>query len=107
MTYEVEFTRTAEREAFAAYRHIARSSPVNAAKWYNGLERAIRSLERFPRRCPRAPEGEVFEEEIRHLLFGAYRIQFVIRNKTVYVLHIRHGARRTAVPGEIKLPDNS
>jgi plasmid stabilization system protein ParE len=107
MTYEVEFTRTAEREAYAAYRYIARSSPVNAAKWYNELEKAIHSLERFPKRCSRAPEAKVFEEEIRHLLFGAYRILFVIRNRTVYVLHIRHGARRTAVPDEIRLPDNS
>ncbi len=107
MTCEVEFARTAEQEAYVIYRYLARSSPVNAAKWYDGLERAIRSLERFPRRCPRAPEGEAFEEEIRQLLFGAYRILFVIRNRTVYVLHIRHGARRAAAPREIKLPDPS
>jgi hypothetical protein len=44
-----------------------------------------------------APENDEFEEEIRQILYGKrqhrYRILFTIREQTVIVLHIRHGAR--------------
>jgi plasmid stabilization system protein ParE len=57
-------------------------------------------LERFPRRCPLAAESGA-ELEIRQLVYGAYRALFTIAKDTVYVLHIRHGARQTLKPGEI------
>ena len=39
-------------------------------------------------------DGYVGELEIRQLVHGAYRILFTIAKDTVYVLHIRHGARQ-------------
>jgi len=44
-----------------------------------------------------APENEVFDFEVRKLLYGkrphVYRILFTIENETVTILHIRHGRR--------------
>jgi plasmid stabilization system protein ParE len=51
------------------------------------------ALEQFPHRCPLAPESGP-ELEIRQLLYGRYRVLFTITSDTVYVLHIRHGARQ-------------
>jgi prevent-host-death family protein len=74
-------------------RWIPRSGPL-----YNGLEEAIYTLERFPRRCPVAPEARKAKRPMRHLLYGAkphaYRVLYEIDepNKAVHVLTIRHGA---------------
>ena len=97
MRYQVEVTDQAGLEAEEAYLWILERSPGGASRWWNGLEAAILSLEEMPARCPLAPEDEEFEEEIRELLYGKrqhrYRILFTIREETVVVLHIRHGAR--------------
>ena len=98
MRYEVDVTAQATGEAEEAYLWILARSPAGAARWWNGLEAAILSLEEMPARCPLAPEDPEFEEEIRELLYGKrehrYRILFTIRQDTVVVLHIRHGARK-------------
>jgi len=52
----------------------------------------------MPKRCPLAPENEYYPEEIRQLLYGRrqgrYRILFTIEQRTVTILHVRHGAQR-------------
>lgn len=44
-----------------------------------------------------AVESEIFPEEVRQLLYGKskniYRVLFVIRATTVYVLYVSHSAR--------------
>ena len=64
---------------------------------------AIDSLESMPRRCPRAREHEDIGVDLRQLLFGVYRILFVIRDDIVYVVHIRHGARRALTRDDLEL----
>ena len=57
------------------------------------------SLESFPYRCPLAREAGESKREIRCLLFGkrggVYRILYEVDEtpQTVWILHIRHGAR--------------
>jgi plasmid stabilization system protein ParE len=96
MKYPVDVTDLADGEAEKAYLWMLERSPEGAARWWNGLEAAILSLEEMPARCPLAPENDDFEEEIRELLYGKrqhrYRVLFTIREQTVVVLHIRHGA---------------
>ncbi len=99
MKYAVEVTETAEAELDAAYRWLRDEySPAYAARWRVGLLEAAGTLEGFPERCPLAPEARTFRRKIRQLLYGkrhgAYRFLFEIRERTVFVLHIRHGARR-------------
>ena len=66
MNYRIIIQPRAEREIEAAYRWIAERSPRGAVKWYNGLQKAIQSLSRYPRRCSLAPESEAFDWEIRN-----------------------------------------
>jgi plasmid stabilization system protein ParE len=95
MAYLVKLTGRAERDLEELYEAIAAQSSSAALKWYQGLKRAILSLEDSPLRCPPTPE----DKRLRHLLYGrkphVYRViyQVVQRGRTVHVLHIRHGAR--------------
>jgi plasmid stabilization system protein ParE len=99
MAYRCELTRWALLDADEAYEWIAQVAPGRAARWYQGLLRAIETLTDNPRRCSLAPEAEDIGQEIRQLLYGrrsgVYRILFVIRDDSIVrVLAIRHGARR-------------
>lgn len=94
MTFTVEMTDRARRDAQDAYDWIAREAPAAADRWLDGLEEAVRSLDAFPQRCKRAAEAEALGVDLRQRLYGRHRILFVIDGDTVLVLHIRHGARR-------------
>ncbi len=71
-----------------------------ASRWYNGLEEAVYALVIYPDRCPVAPEARKLRRELRHLLYGkkphAYRVIYQVdeRQQTVWVLTVRHAARR-------------
>ena len=98
MAYLVELTRRAERDLTYLFEWISASDSVAATRWFNGREQAIYTLERFPRRCPVAPEGKRAKRQLRHLLYGSkpdvYRVIFEIdeRRRKVQVLTIIHGA---------------
>jgi plasmid stabilization system protein ParE len=104
MDYAIELSAEARRNAEDAFLYIARDWPSRARRWYIGLFNAIHSLSRNPERCGLAPESEDLRIELRQLLYGKragkYRILFEIRGATVYVHHIRHGARDWWRPGE-------
>ena len=96
--YQVEITATAEAELREAYLWIREDSRERATRWQKGVLTQIERLETLPERCLLAPENAFFADEIRQLLYGrrsgVYRILFTIEKNTVYVLHIRHGARQ-------------
>jgi len=102
MKYRVEITSEAESEIKEAYLWIHADSPANAARWRRGLLEAARSLSQQPTRCPLAPESAWFKQEIRQLLYGkrggVYRVLFLIGEKTVSILHVRHAAREFLQP---------
>lgn len=95
MVYRVEVTDRANRDLEEIYQYIHADSSVRAFEWFNGLEKAIYSLDQYPQR------GAITRErkELRHLLYGhkphVYRIIYGIDESTkrVRVLHLRHGAR--------------
>jgi plasmid stabilization system protein ParE len=100
--YRVEFADQAKSDLFEIHMWIAEDSPINAARWVALLEAAIHSLDVSPERCVIAPENDEVEEfEVRHLIVGLYRVLFTVRERVVFVLHIRHGSRQTATRGEI------
>ena len=108
MTYRVIIQPPAEVEIERAYLRIAADAPETAARWYNGLLDAIESLSSLPSRCNLALENEVFDLEIRHLLYGRkgrrYRALFTIVEDTVHVLHFRHWAQRPMTAEELRTP---
>lgn len=93
-TYAVVFDPHAQEEALEAAAYIALHSPTNAAKWYAGLVKAIKSLDILPTRCAVAPEAHFLGEELHHYIYKSHRLIFRVeeKTKTVRVLHVRHGA---------------
>lgn len=76
-----------------------------AVAWFSTLEDTLAKVATFPRRWPVAEENHLFRQEVRALPYRygsrtpAYRILFTIAEDeydapTVYILHVRHGARR-------------
>jgi toxin ParE1/3/4 len=100
MAYRVEFTFRAVRDLEILYMEKKVVESLAAARWYNGLERAVTALATHPQRCPVAPEARRTKRKLRHLLYGrkphVYRViyEFEEKQKIVWVLTIRHGARR-------------
>jgi len=95
MAYHVEITARALRDLAIIYKHIEAETAAQAARWFDGIEKAINSLEERPNRTPIIPE----DRALRHLLYGkkpyVYRIIYEIAKdtSTVYVLHIRPPGR--------------
>jgi toxin ParE1/3/4 len=113
MAYHVEFAARAARDLEILYpgvldeeKNAAESQA--AARWFNDLESAAFSLATFPNRCPLAPEGKKLKRGLRHFLFGnkpyVYRIIYEVDEQriTVWVLHIRHGARKPLRGSDLK-----
>ena len=108
MAYRVEIARNAEAELEEVYRWVVARAPQQGSKWFNGLERAVLSLDEHPKRCPVAPESIDADHPVRVLSYGrrphVYHIFFTVDDKAnvVRVVHVRRGARRPAIPGELK-----
>ena len=69
--------------------YIADDSIDNALRWYDHIKEKIQSLETMPDRCPKAPESELVDFVIFHLIVGNYRVLYRIEGDTVQVLHVR------------------
>ena len=104
MTYRIDFSSVAKAEADAAFSSFSQFTTLDRAQeWYQGLIKAISSLQEMPYRCTLARENAFFSQEIRQLLYGrgqhTYRILFTILADqsipTVRILHIRNAAQRT------------
>jgi toxin ParE1/3/4 len=97
MAYRVEITGRALRDLARIYQRIEAETTALAARWFDGMEKAINSLEESPHRAPVAPE----DSALRHLLYGkkpnVYRIIYEAKKDTptVSVLHIRPPGRDT------------
>jgi mRNA-degrading endonuclease RelE of RelBE toxin-antitoxin system len=100
MAYRVEFAARAARDLESLYEEKNATESQVAARWYNGLEEAVYALAEYPNRCPVVPEARRLKRKIRHMLYGnkphVYRLIYDIdeRKKTVWILTIRHGARK-------------
>ena len=102
MIYQIQITARALADADEAHDWIAEHSYERAARWYQGLFKQIETLKKQPKRCPVAAENAKFPAEIRELLYGKrrgkYRIIFTIRDDTVVILYIQHGAKGEIEP---------
>lgn len=93
MKYTVELTRRADADIEEIYLYIRDDSPRNAIRWRIGLIRVCETLAKFPKRCPIAPESAYFGREVRHTVYGRYRIIYAIDSRRVIILHVRHASR--------------
>lgn len=108
MSYRVEIARNAEAELEELYLWVVARAPQQGAKWFNGLERAVLSLDEQPKRFPVAAESIDPDQPVRVLSYGrkphVYRVFFIVDDtaRLVRVVHVRRGARKPPVPGELK-----
>jgi plasmid stabilization system protein ParE len=97
MTFQVEITPIAESQIEKAYQWYKERNPEFADRWFRELMNAIATLQEKPRRFSLAVEHQIFNEEVRQLLYGKskniYRVLFTIRGNTVYILYVRHGSQ--------------
>lgn len=109
MTYRVELADSARADADAIYSYIAAEGSSAGSRWFERLPRALRPLDHMPLRCPLAREAGRVRRPIRCLSFGrrnrAYRILYEIdeQTATVWILHIRHGARQDLEPEDLRI----
>lgn len=98
MRYEVLLTALAERDVNEAFSWYLAQSTAAAARWQEHLAAALESLEAFPERCPVAPDGAFLRRTVRQPVFGGrgghYRLLFEVQGRKVYVLRLRHAARK-------------
>lgn len=99
MAYRVDISIPALQDAETAFLRIRDFNIESAKVWYEGLLKAIFSLEEFPNRCSAAPESKFLGREIKQLLYGkqrrTYRIFFEISEaeKVVRIYRIWHSSR--------------
>jgi plasmid stabilization system protein ParE len=111
MAYEVVLADSAKTDADSIYDWATSQAPLRGPEWFEALIDCLYSLERLPRRCPLAREAAKAKREIHCLLFGkrrnVYRIPYEVdeAHRTVWVLHIRHGALHDLLTDELaRLP---
>jgi plasmid stabilization system protein ParE len=81
-------------------------SPKQAARWLDGFEEALASLQDNPERCGLARESETFPFPVRQMLYGlgrrkTHRAVFEVRDREVLVYAIRHVAQQDLMPDDI------
>ncbi len=94
MAYLVELSTRAEQDLKNIAQRISAGESAAATRWFNGLDKAISTLESFPRRCPIIPESKTTKQGLRHLLYSSMRIIYEIDEgrELVRVITIRHSA---------------
>jgi len=97
--YNISFAPAAAEDLAEILNWLEAEAPQEVRTWYASIKAQIKTLERLPKRCPLAPENELWgNEPIRQLLFmgypSKYRILFTIHQHQVQILNIRHGSRR-------------
>jgi toxin ParE1/3/4 len=108
MAYRVEIARNAEADLEDLYQWVVARAPGQGARWFNGLEKPVLSLDQNPKRCPLASESIEPAHPVRVLSYGrkphVYRIFFTIDEdaQLVRVVHVRRSARRPPMPEELK-----
>jgi plasmid stabilization system protein ParE len=104
MKFRVEVTDDARDAIRDSVRYIAveRKSPLNAERWLARIWHAVDSLERFPHRCPLAPESRALPYEVRAKKVGSHMQLFHVDDdaKVVNIVGFRHGRRRPR-PGDL------
>lgn len=89
--YAVVFEESAQADVRDSYEWGCRVwGKEEAVKWVRQLRTAVsKQLAVVPKGLPLAPEDNQFSEEIRQMVVGRYRILFMIKGRTVHVLHVR------------------
>ena len=89
---EVVWADPALNDLRAVVEYIARDSRTYAERFARRVLQATRRLETFPRSGRVVPEFG--EGCLRELIYGSYRIIYLLRSDTCYVIALVHASRR-------------
>jgi addiction module RelE/StbE family toxin len=70
---------------------IARDAPNFAQVMVDRIFESVERLEAFPRSGRIVPE--INQENIREIIFGSYRIVYLLRDENVFILTVFHASR--------------
>ena len=114
-TYAIRFRRQARQDMDEARERLADiMSQDHADNWHDGLIDSLAGLATNPNRYPLAHENRLFQDDVHVFPYRrsrdsiAYRVFYTIAEATdddaafVYVLHIRHGARKPMTRAEVQ-----
>ena len=87
----VKWTQTARDDLKAIWDYISRDSVFYADKFTDELLTATDVLEVFPEIGRIVPE--IGDSNTREILYGSYRIMYLLSGEFVYITQIIHGAR--------------
>ena len=94
----VRFTPTGRAQFLAAVAYIRRDNPRAAARFRQRAEEALRRLEQFPASGRVVPEFP--DLPYREVVVSPYRFFYRVRDSTVWVVAVWHGAQRPEEPQE-------
>jgi toxin ParE1/3/4 len=84
---------SAESDAEAIRTYIAQTNKRAAVRWGQTLEHQVFSLRTLPERYEVIPEADEVGLELRHIIFGKYRVIYRVAEDEVIVLRVIHAAR--------------
>jgi len=102
MIHKVLISREAEDQIASISDYIAHDSPQNARRWRVQLRERLRTLRKFSDRHEVAYRADTIGRDVHHTFFGVYRILYAIKDDTVVILSVRHGARQALTPDEVR-----
>lgn len=88
---QVRFTATGRVQYLAAFAAIRRNSPQSAREFRRQSEKGLKRLERFPESG--ALVAEFPDLPFREVYVKPYRFFYQVREKTVWVVAVWHGAQ--------------
>lgn len=113
-TYAIRFHRQARQDMDEARERLAdMRGQDHADNWHDGLLDTLAGLAINPNRHPLAHENRLFQDEVHVFPYRrsrdsvAYRVFYTIAEADddaafVYVLHVRHGARKPITRAEAR-----
>ena len=94
----VRFTPTGRAQFLVAITHIRQENPRAAAYFRQRAEEALRRLEQFPESGRVVPEFP--ELPYREVIVSPYRFFYRLKETTVWVVAVWHGAQLPTEPQE-------
>jgi len=113
-TYAIRFRRQARVDIDEARERLAGITSLDHADaWYDGLLNVLANLATNPNRNPLAHEDRLFQDQVHVFPYRlsprgvAYRVFYTIAEADedaafLYVLHVRHGARKPMTRAEAR-----
>jgi len=88
---KIEWTEPAENDLGEIYDYIARDVPYYAEQFIDRIIEATGKLTDHPKIGRRVPEAN--RDDVRELIFQNYRIIYLTRSDSIYIVTVIHGSR--------------